>query len=804
MNTQTFLNEFGWLADVPNGIQKLRGFILQLAVQGKLTSQLNTDIPAQQLLLNIEAKKTRLFNEDTSTKAKNKLEIKSSEVLFSIPNNWAWEKLGNICSYIQRGISPKYADISEYPVISQKCIRWEGFQFDKVRFITAESAEKYSDERIIKKGDLLWNSTGTGTIGRINVYPGNPNYSKVFADSHVTVLRSIFVLPEYIYIWVASPFIFPKIEGDASGSTKQVELSKSYVVNTVIPLPPIEEQQRIVEKVDQLMALCDQLEAQQQEKKQLRVIMNTASLQALTKAKTQPEIHHSWQRIKDHFGSLYDTPETIPQLRQAILNLGFKGKLVPQKEADEDASILIQKAQKCKEQFISSGRMRKIKPSPDIQTFKKPFELPNGWAWATLDMLAEVIDPNPSHRMPNYVDSGVPFISTENFLENGTINFEKGKKVDSFELEEQIDRFEIRPGSFAVSRIGTIGKTCLLPIQRDYCMSHALCVISTFSEDFCPHYLRLLVSSNLVLNQALKSAKSIGVPDLGVGKIRSFLLPIPPKEEQARIVNKINQLMALCDQLEAQLKQAEADGNLLLQAMIQRLVEGTPASSEATQTSNANTSNLTDAAKQAAVVTYIVSHLRNDASLGDLKVAKILFLIQEHIHIPLGYQYTNPVKAQLQLQAIDSGAEYQKWAAGPFDKALYTETQPEGERKQWFVTEKRTGGGHRYKLAQKAQEGFEMGKAILQPKMAEIDALMKPLAKLQTDDIEIVATLYAAWKELIQKKANRNKDSVLKGFYAWSEKKKQYAPGVVEQWLGWMQDYGITPEPINVLTGATV
>jgi type I restriction enzyme S subunit len=228
-----------------NYIIKLRQQILQEAVQGKLVKQDPRDEPASELLKKIKTGKRGLFD---------------------IPLNWTWCELQDVSDYIQRGKGPEYAENSRIPVISQKCIQWKGFDINKVRFITKNSFETYDQSRILQNEDLLWNSTGDGTIGRICSYYEKLNPFKVaVVDSHVTIIRldKKTVLPKYMLIWLSSKFVQDELE--VSGSTKQTELATSTVKSQLVPIPPLSEQKRIVEKVDKLMAYCDELERQVKE-----------------------------------------------------------------------------------------------------------------------------------------------------------------------------------------------------------------------------------------------------------------------------------------------------------------------------------------------------------------------------------------------------------------------------------------------------------------------------------------------------------------------------------------------------------
>lgn len=186
--------------------------------------------------------------------------VSECEQPFEIPMNWVWTTLGNLSEYIQRGKSPKYSEDHQFPVISQKCIQWGGFDDSVVKFIIPESINTYGNERFVQVGDILWNSTGTGTIGRINLYNNElDRYERVVVDSHVTVVRikNVNVNNKFVYYYLCSPIVQDGLESRASGTTNQIELNISTVVNMFIPLPPLTEQQRIVNRIENLFAKLD-------------------------------------------------------------------------------------------------------------------------------------------------------------------------------------------------------------------------------------------------------------------------------------------------------------------------------------------------------------------------------------------------------------------------------------------------------------------------------------------------------------------------------------------------------------------
>mgnify|MGYP003571394050 CR=1 FL=1 len=261
-------------ANINNSLKKS---ILQEAIQGKLVPQCETEESASILLQRIREEKQRLVKEGKLKKKDivesaifrgddNKyFEKKGKEIIcideeipFEIPRTWEWVRLDDICEYIQRGKSPKYSLIKKYPVVAQKCNQWSGFSIDKAQFIVPETISNYGEERKLQDRDLLWNSTGLGTLGRMAIYYSKLNpYELAVADSNVTVIRAFkqYVYPEYLYAYFTSYTVQSVIEDKSDGSTKQKELATNTVKTYLVPLPPYEEQKRIINRIDEVFEL---------------------------------------------------------------------------------------------------------------------------------------------------------------------------------------------------------------------------------------------------------------------------------------------------------------------------------------------------------------------------------------------------------------------------------------------------------------------------------------------------------------------------------------------------------------------
>lgn len=276
------INEYGKIQDKLDCLNEelpiiLRKSVLQEAIQGRLVPQIESEGTAQELLKQIKSEMQRLVKDGKLKKSAlcdsiiyksddnkyyendgNNIVCIDDEIPFVIPTSWQWVRLEHICSYIQRGKSPKYSPIKQYPVVAQKCNQWTGFTIEKAQFIDPATIGAYTQERFLVDGDLMWNSTGLGTLGRMAIYWEELNpYKVAVADSHVTIIRPLksFVMPQYLYSYFSSYTVQSVIEDKADGSTKQKELSTTTVKKYLVPLPPFAEQKRIVEKIKEVTSI---------------------------------------------------------------------------------------------------------------------------------------------------------------------------------------------------------------------------------------------------------------------------------------------------------------------------------------------------------------------------------------------------------------------------------------------------------------------------------------------------------------------------------------------------------------------
>ena len=557
------LTHFDQLMQSPASVQRLRRFILDLAVRGKLVPQNPNDEPASELLKRIAKEKARLVKAGESRRTVTLEDVTEDEEIFVIPEGWCWTRLGNIVTYMQRGKSPKYATGTGLSVISQKCVRWNGLDLSVAKEIEATSLENYEAYRFLRDEDLLWNSTGTGTIGRVVRVVRPP--AKLVCDSHVTLVRCPHVVQEYIRTWLRSDHVYGVIEDRAAGSTKQVELTTGLAQNWLVPLPPLPEQHRIVAKVGELMGLCDRLEAAQTERETTRTSLTAASLARLSASEPdEARFREHAAFTLDNFTSMTTRPEQIKTLRLTILNLAVRGKLVPQDPRDEPAAELLQRIAKEKTRLKKAGKIRKQKAIPPTTEGELPFALPANWQWSRIAEIGlvsprnEAADDIPASFIP------MPMIPAEygatcshEIRQWGDI-----KKGYTHFAEGDVGLAKITPcfqnGKSVVFRnlIGGLGSgTTELHIVRPLFVDPDFIVL--FLK--CPDFIDTGIP---------KMTGTAGQKRIPAEYFAHSPFPLPPFAEQRRIVAKVDKLMGLCDRLEGNLEAGDDGRGLLADTLL--------------------------------------------------------------------------------------------------------------------------------------------------------------------------------------------------------------------------------------------
>lgn len=566
MTPDRLLQHFHRIVQAPNAIPRLRRFILDLAVRGKLVEQAPSDKPALKLL-------EQVFKDSAKVKKSNHTPfppVAADEMAFSIPQSWVWTRTQFVTTYVQRGKSPKYTYEKKIPVVAQKCIQWHGFELEKAKFIEPLTISGYAKERFLLDGDLLWNSTGVGTLGRLIVFRNTFKgpYPRIVADSHVTVIRpSDAIDPHYLFIWFSGPIVQGEINDKASGTTKQTELSTHTILKYPIPLPPLAEQHRIVAKVNELMGVCDQLEAAQKERESRRDRLAAASLHRLSNGTKADTFHQDAGFHLSILPKITARPEHIRQIRQAILNLAVRGHLVPQDPNDEPASELLKRIRSEMEQLKQVGAIKSRKCLPLLSTDEAPFNVPSNWKWVRIRQVT--------------TDRGQKVPSKDfSYIDVGAINKDAGL----------IGEIRVIAAAEAPSRARKIVKkgdvlySCVRPyllnvaiLERDIepapIASTAFAIINGHGL-IVPKYLWIALRSPFMVECVEEKMRGQAYPAINDSDFASLPLPLPPLPEQHRIVAKVEELMAVCDRLEAQIDTVQTESKRLLEAILHEALAG--------------------------------------------------------------------------------------------------------------------------------------------------------------------------------------------------------------------------------------
>lgn len=548
------------LAGAPNGIKKLRELILELAVRGKLVPQYFSDEPASELLKRIAEEKARLLAEGKIKKQKPLAEIAEEEKPFELPSGWQWIRLAKGVIKLTDGehLSPPKAP-SGIPLLTAKDVTDSGVMFENTQFVTVENGLKYRERCNPDRGDILICSRGT--IGRCAAVETDQVFCLM--GSVILVKLSVSTFYRYMLRYLQTPLAQQWMLG-ASSATAVSALYLKDVANCVVPLPPLAEQHRIVAKVDELMALCDQLEVQQADAESAHAQLVQALLDSLTQTSNATGFAANWQRLSEHFHTLFITEASIDALKQTLLQLAVMGKLVPQDPSDEPVSELLRRVWEINdklERTLSSGA-----GGNDAERWFG-ISVPDGWSICKVSNIAEVkLGSTPSRAESSYWSGDIPWVSSGEVA--GTI-IESTREKITLAGHKNSSTTMIPPGSVLIAMIGqgkTRGQSALLEIEA--CTNQNVAALIFNTDLIASRYVWLWAQAMYSLHRA--GGHGGAQPALNAKKVKAFSLPLPPTAEQLRIVAKVDQLMALCDQLKTRLAQTRQLNEQLTSTLVER------------------------------------------------------------------------------------------------------------------------------------------------------------------------------------------------------------------------------------------
>ncbi|GHW50688.1 restriction endonuclease subunit S [Vibrio cholerae] len=549
------------------GVKKLRELILELAVRGKLVPQDPNDEPASVLLERIAAEKAKLVKEKIIRESKSLPVVSRKEQPFVLPKGWVWERLGNVgIGATGKTPSTKQPIFFEgsIPFIGPGQINQNGEILAPEKFLSCDGLLN-STEAI--EGDILMVCIG-GSIGKTAIARQTVGFNQ-----QINAIRALQMPSAYLYTSLSTDSFLQELLKKATGSATPI-INRRKWEELLVPIAPLDEQHRIVAKVDELMALCDQLEQQTEASIEAHQVLVTTLLDTLTNSADANELMQNWTRISEHFDTLFTTEESIDQLKQTILQLAVMGKLVPQDPNDEPAAKLLKRIAEEKAQLVKEKKIKKEKALPPISEDEKPFELPSGWEWCRFGSLFKSFSNGLYKPAKFYTDAGVISLRMYN-IQDGKIDFEGAKRV---EVEpNELEQFLLEKGDLLINRVNSkelVGKTAIIPQLDEPLVYESMNMrAKPFTNYLSAEYLNLFMMTALAQQSISSFAKeAIGQASINQGQVSSMAIPLPTFNEQKRIVLKINELLVICEELKARLKESQTTQLLLTDAIVEQAV----------------------------------------------------------------------------------------------------------------------------------------------------------------------------------------------------------------------------------------
>ena len=442
------------------------------------------------------------------------------EIPFEIPKSWEWSRLGDICSYLHRGKSPKYGEHKFLPIIAQKCNQWDKIYTDRCLFSSKDYIEKYKEEQFVQKGDIIINSTGGGTVGRTGYIDSYvfANFDRFVVDSHVTLVRSIYpIASKYVYYFLISPLIQIGLEDRCSGSTNQIELGTTTITSYLIPIPPIKEQYRIIDQFQKVLPLLERYSTNQIAQDKLNAEINI-------------------------------------QLKKSILQEAIQGKLVPQITEEGTAQELLEQIKLEKQKLIKNGKLKKsaltdsvIYRGDDNKYYEQVgkeikeiteeilFDLPDKWQWCRIGTIF-------MHNNGKQLNKGntkgklMKYVTTSNLYWDGFV-LDNLKEMPF--KENEIERCMAVKGDLLVCEGGDIGRSCIWNYDFPIMLQNHIHKLRPYIP-VCTKFFYYIF--NLYNLTGLIGGKGIGIQGFSSKALHNTLVPLPPLKEQHRIVAQIEKL----------------------------------------------------------------------------------------------------------------------------------------------------------------------------------------------------------------------------------------------------------------------
>jgi len=559
------------MAEAVGGLAHLRELILELAVTGHLMPQNAEDEPASKLLSRIEAARSNAIARGEIEKPGRTSPIQEGDIPTDPPVGWVWARLAQAALCVQIGPFGSLLHQADYvhggtPLINPANI-WDGAIVPDQKKTVASATLKRLALYRLRAGDVVMGRRGE--MGKCAVVlPQQDGWLCGTGSLFVRITEDID--SRFMASWLRSPSIRNALQAASVGSTMS-NLNLRILGDLILGLPPLAEQKRIVTKVDQLMALCDDLEAKQNKKRDLAAQSTRSALTALTTAETADALGRAWERICGGLTLLFGDVASLTDLRRTILGLACRGLLTARTVSSDGRSVLDAVERRRKEWIAhhdlrdDSEASRLAKRLEQAEPQAPAASIPPSWAWASLLRSCwRVVDCH--NKTAPYQTGGIPLVRTTN-IRDGRVLLENTRFVSKETFEFWSRRCRPEQGDVLFTREAPMGECGLVPPGAKLCMGQRMMLLRTFPELVDPGYLLVALREPAFQERMSRAALGSTVKHLRVGDVENLMIPIPPIEEQRQIIAKVETLMALVDDLEAKLRKQEETATRLAESL---------------------------------------------------------------------------------------------------------------------------------------------------------------------------------------------------------------------------------------------
>ena len=569
MNADRLLAFYERIADAPDAIVRFRRFILDLAVRGKLVGQDPNDEPASELLKRIAAEKARLVKAGEIRKPRDLDGGNDLPTPFEVPTCWRWVRLDGVGAIIGGG-TPSASDADNFadPGTGVPWLTPADLGGFSERFISrgardlSEKGLQTSSATLMPAGTVLF--TSRAPIGYIAI-----------AANPISTNQGFKSIVPYVpdcsrFIALAMKTFAPEIDAKAPGTTFK-EVSGKIVAGVSFSLPPLAEQRRIVAKVHELMALCDRLEVARAEREATRDRLSAASLARLNVPDLDPTTFRNHAAFAlENLTLLTTRLNQTKALRQTILNLAVRGKLVEQDPNDEPASELLKRSAAEKTRLVNEKKRTRVhRASTPAICSDVPFDLPAGWSSVKIEQILVEIQTGPfgsSLHQSDYQLGGTPVINPASIQNERIVPVDK-MAVGPVTLE-RLASFKLQTGDVIMGRRGEMGRCAVVSERESGWLCGTGSLILRALECIYPRFLSMLIGSPFSRQYLGGTAVGTTMQNLNQTILLNLSFGIPPLTEQHRIVAKVDELMTLCDRLEINLGIADTGRQHLLESLL--------------------------------------------------------------------------------------------------------------------------------------------------------------------------------------------------------------------------------------------